>query len=137
MLKIIKGILAIGALAVGLSACTTADLFAECDSVEQCHYVTIAVFNEYDKVGAEIFNNPNTPVEVKKALNEGRRAAVTAIVAANEAFKTVGEIRARLQEVEDQTLVDELVVAASVLKSKTETAKAQVDIFKALIKSYE
>lgn len=137
-MNFIGRILAIAAVGIGLAACATAELAGEADTVEQAHFITVATFNEYDKVGAEIFNNPNTPDEVKVALNRARRVAIEALNVAHGAFTTYGEYKALLAESpDDAELAEKVIAALSVLNEKVVPAKQAVADFTDLIKSLD
>lgn len=128
-------LLGVATVAFGLAACTTAEIFSEVDTVEQTHFATVAVFDEYDAAGYVIWLDPNTPQEVKDGLSTARATAYQALQLAKEAFTQVVQTREKLKQVEDQSTLDAAVAAAETFRERVTDAEAAVNRFRDFVKN--
>lgn len=122
--------LGVVAVAFGLASCTTVEIFEEVKTVEQTHFATVAVFEEYDAAGYAIWLDADTPQEVKDGLQKARSAAHQALQLAKEAFTQVVLTRAKLKNVENQNTLDAAVAAAETFRERVDEAKAAVNKFR-------
>ncbi len=113
-----------------LGACSTVDLYQEAETPEQQYYVTLNVFNEYDRAALEIAQNPNTPTVVRDSLKKARTVAKEALVLADVAYGVLQDARAALRDVPNQTAFDEVAAAATAFQNRMGDAFAKVNNLK-------
>ena len=125
--------IAIAFACLALVACAGVDVIRDAETIEQKYYAVISIYDIADEEALALAKKPDTPPAVVSALTTASEVTYGTMTLLREAFVTYQEAKLELADLPNQTALDEVQVALTVVNRRLPIAIERVNDLRSLV----